>query len=111
MSMDQRIDVIKACSRRLYGLAVLLYLVSLASRTVAEQLAYLPAVESYSRPLAGVLRFAVSELQMLTAPPVAALCLILAFILRPTLTSLLGGLRAGAAREDGSAAHEDGTPS
>lgn len=84
-----RTSVIETVANRLYWTAAVLYAVSLASRTVLEWLAYLPAVEDTSRTLAGVLRFLVAEIQMLAMPPVATLCLVAAFLLRPTVTSLL----------------------
>src|SRR5690625_556829 len=73
----------------LYLLAACLYVVSLLARTVLMSLVYQPALETFSRPLAQLLKFVVMELQALTMLPVASLCLIAAFVLRPTLTSML----------------------
>lgn len=76
-------------SNRVFVLAGVLYIVSVASRTVLEQLAYLPEIYNYNRRLAGALRFVVSELQGLTALPVIGVCLVLALTLRPLISAIL----------------------
>ncbi len=85
--------LIRFVSDKLYKIAAIVYLISLASRTIFEKVAYSSDLESYSRPLASVLRFIVSELQMLTTPFVATVFLVIAFILRPTIISFVD--RAG----------------
>lgn len=83
------VDSVRTIANRLYLLAACLYVVSLLARTVLMSLVYQPALETFSRPLAQLLKFVVMELQALTMLPVASLCLIAAFVLRPTLTSML----------------------
>lgn len=80
--MTRKTEVEMAASARLFKASLLLYLSSVLTRTVLESLAYLPSIERFSRPLSGLLRFIVPELQMLTNPAVATMCLVLAIVVR-----------------------------
>lgn len=71
--------------RRLYVVALLLYLVSLGSRSIIEYLVYRPEVAQFSRPAAELLRFMVQELQMLATPWIATVCVVIALILQSSL--------------------------
>ena len=87
MSLDS--SVVRSLSTRLYLVAASLYAVSIVTRSVLMTLAWSPALSRFSAPLAGFLQFLVTEIQALTVPPVATVCLVAAFILRPTLTTIL----------------------
>jgi len=80
---------LRAVSNRLYAIAACLYLLSFLSRTALMAGAHTPELERFSRPLAGALQFLVQELQAFTPPAVATVCLVAAFICRPTLTRIL----------------------
>lgn len=68
-------------------MALLVYAVSLASRTVLMSAVYAPDLERFSRPLARVLQFLVTELQALTQPMLATALVIGALICHPILST------------------------
>lgn len=78
-------DAIATMSRRLLWAAGIIYLASLLSQTVLMSLAFHPAVASFSAPLASVLGFLVLQLQALTMPAAATVCLVLGIVLRAAL--------------------------
>lgn len=87
--MILNVDDVRRLSNALYAIGVGVYALSIASQSVFMTIAFHPAVAEFSVPLSGVLQFLVIQLQSLTSTPVVMLCLIGAFMLRPTLTSIL----------------------
>lgn len=68
---------VRAWGRALCLSGLIVWIVSLLSRTALMSLALTPDVERFSRPLAGALRFVVTELGSLTQPVGAMLLVII----------------------------------
>ncbi len=74
---------------RLWKTALVLYAISLASRTVLMSAVYMPELEHVSRTLAQLLRFFVTELQAFTSPVLVTLLGVTVLICHPILSSRL----------------------
>lgn len=78
---------LRGVSRSLWKLGLIVYLASLALRTVLMSAVYMPELERFSRPLAKVLQFVVTEMQALTSPVLAGALFLAAFICHPILST------------------------
>lgn len=78
---------LRKVSTSLWKMALLVYAVSLASRTVLMSAVYAPDLERFSRPLATALQFLVTELQALTQPMLATALVIGALVCHPILST------------------------
>ncbi len=82
-------DNIVTIAKRLYLIGVVIYLINFATQTVLMAWAFSPGVEKFSHPLAVLLQFLELHLRGLTSGPTAMICIVAAFILHPTITSMV----------------------
>ncbi|MDO5721746.1 MAG: hypothetical protein Q4P06_04295 [Actinomycetaceae bacterium] len=82
-----KIDDVVYLARRLYLIGVAIYVLSLAGSVLWPYVIYQSEAGVLGQPAQGVLPFLALQIQSLTSPIVAVICVIVAFILHPTLTS------------------------
>lgn len=79
---------IRTLSQRLVIIAGIIYVINKLVTGPLMSLAFSPDVELFSRPLAGALRFIVTDLGAITSLPVVGICLVAALALRALPTSV-----------------------
>lgn len=84
--MQIKIDDVVYVAKRLYAIGAIIYALSLVGSILWPYVIYQSQVGTLGQPAKGVLPFLAMQIQSLASPAMAMLCVIVAFILHPTLS-------------------------